>query len=300
MELALETRLREYLLGLSGPDSGTEVEIGILQGTIDVDQIRLIEDELIDDFVFGALSPRDQRAFLAHFLCSEDRKQRLALARQLVRCARSYRSPNPRPQPTKTHPRFWSQYFVWRWTAIAAMGCSVLLTVLLRNQRARTIHETEAVRIAQNEADRLRTAMAQTRSIPPQVANSIPATPQTNNQIVQLAAPVPSLELHPDLIRGIYALPVLRRSPTSELIWIRLQLPEPPKFPFREELIAGTGTRLWMQQFESPNGRSSPRSDLSIPASLLPPGDYLIRLEEASAQGAFEETATYAFRVAAN
>jgi len=282
MELALETKVREFLLGLSLDDFDTQVEDGILNGTIDAGQVRLIEDELIDEFLFGSLSPEEQKAFTTHFLCSEDRKQRLVLARQLIHYAKNHPSATPSTYLAKPRPRFWWQHLFWRWTAVTAMACSVLLAVLLGIQLARSIRETQAATDAQNEADRLRAALAQSRS------HSLES--------------VPSLELSPERVRGFDAVPgpVLHLSSRSEFVWIRLQLPAPPEGSFREELIGEAGKSLWKQELPAANKESSIRSDLAIPASLFSPGDYLIRLEEASPTGTFEETATYAFRVAAN
>src|ERR1700723_34749 len=88
MDSAFDTRVREFMLGLSEQDSGAQVEDGIVNGTIDADQLHLVEDELIDDYLLGTLSPQEEQAFTAHFLRTHDRKQKVALARGLMQHVR--------------------------------------------------------------------------------------------------------------------------------------------------------------------------------------------------------------------
>jgi len=48
------------------------------------EQVRAVEEELIEDYVKGALSPNERRLFERHYLASEQRRARIQTARQLL------------------------------------------------------------------------------------------------------------------------------------------------------------------------------------------------------------------------
>ena len=84
-----EKQHREFLLGMSDPDAEHVIEVGLLDGTLDVDNLRCVEDELIDDYVFGQLSGQEEAYFLRHFLCTKDRKDKVAFSRSIHKFASS-------------------------------------------------------------------------------------------------------------------------------------------------------------------------------------------------------------------
>src|ERR1700756_2766000 len=62
---------------MSDPESEKTIEESILDGSISTDDLWVIEEELIDDQVFGQLSPEHERAFHASFLTTQERKDKL-------------------------------------------------------------------------------------------------------------------------------------------------------------------------------------------------------------------------------
>lgn len=72
---------REYLLGRLpvAPETGDRLALEIA------------ESNLIDEYAMGSLTPSDRQAFEQHFLNNEDRRQRLAMAKGIVRISANRR-----------------------------------------------------------------------------------------------------------------------------------------------------------------------------------------------------------------
>jgi hypothetical protein len=279
MDSAFDTRVREFMLGLSEQDSGAQVEDGILNGTIDADQLHLVEDELIDDYLLGTLSPQEEQAFTAHFLRTHDRKQKVALARGLMQHVRLHTAA---AKDAFARPRSQPPQFFWRWTSVAGMVASVLLTILLGFQMVRSNRQAQVAREAQDHENGLRAELT--------LGQNQPATDS-----------LPNLVLTQGITRGVPSLPQLHLPPHSPFVWIRVPLPVFIQGTYSVELLTDAGTSLWMEEFQAASKHSPTISDFAIPTSLLLPGSrYRIRLEEASTAASFEELKTYAFQVAAN
>jgi hypothetical protein len=56
----------------------------VLADDAGVDVLLQAEDELIDDYVRDVLSDSDRELFESHFLCTEERRQRLETVRSFV------------------------------------------------------------------------------------------------------------------------------------------------------------------------------------------------------------------------
>jgi hypothetical protein len=235
-----------------------------------------------------------------HFLCTPDRRQRLDVARRLTECAMRNSSTVREPDPSPARPEWKLPHLFWRWTTVWAATFLIILAILLGLQVNRLRQETQAAQRAQNEADRLHAMLALKEN---QAATFGKSTSSASDSGMETSLPSPSLELSPDLSRGIQAVPVLRRVPHNQPMWIRIKLPFPSKSPYRDELIVSNGDSpktVWTEELKVASNHASSERDLGIPAFLLAPGDYLIVVEEASAGSNFEKVATYAFRVAPN
>src|SRR5262245_57994599 len=77
--------LNRYLLGIASEKERTEVEEQCFADDKGLDVLLRAEDELIDDYVRGALGPSDRQLFESHFLCTDQRRQRLEMVESLVK-----------------------------------------------------------------------------------------------------------------------------------------------------------------------------------------------------------------------
>lgn len=76
--------LVRYLLGEASTEDRTQVEEQYFSDDTGVEVLLKAEDELIDDYVRGALSASDRQAFESHFLCTKERKRRLEMVQSMV------------------------------------------------------------------------------------------------------------------------------------------------------------------------------------------------------------------------
>ena len=76
--------LSRYLLGEASDSERHSVEEQVFASDADLNVLLQAEDELIDDYVRGALSDSDRRLFESHFLCTEERKRRVEALKSFV------------------------------------------------------------------------------------------------------------------------------------------------------------------------------------------------------------------------
>lgn len=76
--------LIRYLLGVVSDAERRSVEEQFFASDVDLNVLLRAEDELIDDYVRGALSTSDRQLFESNFLCTNKRRQRLELVQSLV------------------------------------------------------------------------------------------------------------------------------------------------------------------------------------------------------------------------
>ena len=113
--------MRRYLLGLADPQSREELEQRLFSDDqVYWERLTIAEDELIDDHVAGVLSDAESAAFTATFLCSDERRAKLAFARAIRAYAREGR-------PASRGAWHWlrTPAAVPRW--VAAVAASLLL-----------------------------------------------------------------------------------------------------------------------------------------------------------------------------
>jgi len=143
-----------YLLGALPEAELERFEGRFLKDEALFEEVQEIEDELIDDYVSGALSVEQRRLFDKYFLRSPQRQQKLKFARSLTEHAVSWKEnfesaktgdamvSKPIDNAGKVFPfRSWAQPVpAWRqWVAIAAMVLMAVgaATLWLRNRELR-------------------------------------------------------------------------------------------------------------------------------------------------------------------
>lgn len=78
-----QRQLRQYLLGYLAEADAEQVELRLLSDAGYSEELDIVADELIDQYVSGALPESDQQPFNAHFLKSQARRDKLEFARAL-------------------------------------------------------------------------------------------------------------------------------------------------------------------------------------------------------------------------
>ena len=81
----VQERLRRYVLGQLAEDAREEIEKGLLANDELFEELLVVEDEIIDDYLAQKLSPNDRTAFERHFLVTPERHQQVNFARAFER-----------------------------------------------------------------------------------------------------------------------------------------------------------------------------------------------------------------------
>lgn len=90
--------IKLYLLGNLSEEIRERVEARLLTEKSFLDELLIVEEELIDDYVTSDLSDGDRLRFEQHFLCTPERQQKLRFALALTRYASTL------PEPVESHP----------------------------------------------------------------------------------------------------------------------------------------------------------------------------------------------------
>jgi len=97
--------MRSYLLGTLDSDLRAQLEERILSEPQTFEELLLIEQELIDQYVAGGLSNLEQRQFETHFLTTTERQKNLRFSRLLQRYVNEHPVLVPSEDPLRQSER---------------------------------------------------------------------------------------------------------------------------------------------------------------------------------------------------
>jgi hypothetical protein len=85
LEITTEERksIRQYLLGNVREAELTELEERLLSDDNFYEELLIVEDELIDQYLLGALSEPERNGFVSHFLITDERQEKLRFSKTL-------------------------------------------------------------------------------------------------------------------------------------------------------------------------------------------------------------------------
>src|SRR5262245_8207469 len=312
--------IKRYLLGDLAEEQCEQLEERLLTEDETFQELLLVEDELVNDYVAGELPDTDREKFISHFLCTPERRQKLEFASALRRYVSENRVAERPAKNNSTHqPLNWRQSFlthvpsrnpVVAGALAAAFGVmmvgglwSILEIGRLHDQIDRIRTEQSAAsrqagdsqrQLADQLAGGLRREQDQAAALKMEVdrlANAI------NTRRGVAGSGVVAVMLTPGLVRGEEG--TKRLSITSESSWVQLKLNLPPgeyeKYQASLQRIGGEET-LVGNNLPAPAGTSR-LVNLTIPAEIFVTADYALKLKGISAGGANEDAATYYFRV---
>lgn len=276
-----EKRVREYLLGILPEEEHERIETRFLTDSDFENFVDLVEDEIIDDYMNGALTEGDRKAVEEHFLRPAERQQKLAFARQLR--ARL----NSKPTPAAANPFLYSQPS--RLPRVSS-GTSAALVALLLVMTGSALYIMDLRRNLQVEAAKSRAEQAELereRARAARLEAQIKALPSSGQFM--------AVTLNAELRRGD---PLPEVAPRAETRWIEAHIPlEHEPAPYRITLCTDEGMEILSMRGLKPTTEKD-GSDLvfDIPAQLLPPGEYAVILN-AGHGGRTPMTQTYKFKV---
>jgi hypothetical protein len=275
----------------------------ILDGRVDPDRLLQIEEELIDDHLFGHLPPEDECTFKSEFLCSRERTRKVEFARSLLDYAiRS--APESKRGVAAGKLRGW---FALQWSLplAGALACALVATIWLGERDLSLSRELARATQANDEHERMIASMAEEQKrradqskAPYEPTMSGPAANPDSEQ----AAVQPVFHLSPGVSRGLTAIPVLHLSRQASTLSIVLELPFDPVGKFSVELLNSESEDvdkiIWREQFSGTKGIASQGSiTITLPAKLLSTGEYRLRVEADASGAVTGGRAIYLFRV---
>ena len=137
MNLNIDTEvLRSYLLGTLEAEPRAELEERILSDPAVYEELLLLEEELIDQYIAGGLSKAERQQFETHFLITAERQKKLRFGQLLKRYLNSQTIPAfsenvPVPHLNQTVPsrRFFSLLAL---VVVAVLGIGLLCWFAVR------------------------------------------------------------------------------------------------------------------------------------------------------------------------
>lgn len=324
VDLNNEKLIAQYLLGELPEEQQVEIEDRAFEDKDYLAAITAVENDLIDEYVRNELSETERRQFESRFLASAERRKRVAFATALAGVAveEPVEARRPVAAPAVASWRESLEAFVRGLNPVGrlALGAAMLLLVVggawlmietlrLRNQLNRMQAENQS---RQNERQALEQQVEMERRRNEELAARLnqekQQREQTDESLRQLSesaetpAPKPviaSLTLLPGISRGAGEKPRLVVPEDARLARLQIGIePEEPYKTFAVELRTIAGRQVWNRENLSVRDRRGARAvTLTLPATVLKPGEYELRLKGVAEGGRTEDVGFYYFNV---
>ena len=307
----LDNKIKNYLLGTLPEAEQESLEEQVLTDKNIFVHILVREDELIDDYLEGTLSKQEKRAFEKYFLAAPERQKKMSFARALSKSVaastaskkqsgfdwilQALRSLWPLPSPL---PR----YAFAAVLLVVGMGLSwVTLKLQMLEREADQLRgkQANAVQLEEDLRRQLDEEVLRTKTLKEELQQrQSRAAREEQRRSFQRPLSL-AFSLYPGLVRDLDGLKTVEIPGDIKLIELNLQIIEGEKYDsYRAILQAIDGDEVAIQNrltFKTRDGGEM--ATLAIPASLLLPGDYFIRLSGIRAPGSPENIGKYYFRV---
>jgi len=287
-------RLIDYLLGSLPEDEAECLDEQVITDDLVASRLRLLEDDLVDAYVSGALTGQTLRRFETFYLASPRRREKVAFARRLLAAVDGPRDAAAAvPPPTAAGRGVPARWF--RWSSAAAAALSLATSVLLVQdlRLSRGLREAERQTLAANQRA---SAMAG------QLADQQRATAAAKQALVDARAAEPVAAIALVLLqqtRGVTSLPIIAVESGSRTVPLELRIDSAPLASYEVALRdPATNGIVWRVARLMPRGmRNSPVVPVGIPAALLKPQHYALELFGMRSGGGSEFAGSYAFEV---
>jgi len=317
-----EKLIARYLLGELPEDQQVEIEDRAFSDKDYLASITAVENDLIDEYVRGELSATDRQRFETRFLASAERRKRVEFATALRTVVSE--SPIPEKKLVQNMPQ-------WSWrdslyafinglnpaARLALVAATILLivgaawlfaeTLRLRRQVNQLQAEKQSGQDFQQALDAERKRNEELNARLNQEKQQREQTDESLRQLTETPeatkpAPPPvfaSLTLLPGLSRGGGQKPNLDLSNDVRLVRLQIGIdPEEQYKSFAVELRTVAGRQVWNRENLAARTRRGTRAvGLTLPATVLKPGEYELRLRGLTDGGGTEDVGFYYFTV---
>jgi hypothetical protein len=284
--------MTRYLLGELSPQEHEQFEDRYLADPDLFEQLSAAEDEMVRSYLRGECSETENAALEKRIAASPDWRQKVEFERSLMEHVSSIPAPgiesaderSTSALASKARGSTWSLVPAFRLAAVAVWIFIIIAGVWLITTNLRLQHE-----LAQAQAEKL---------------DLEHRTAELQQQLALLAAN-PPLSMPPFVLTTHLVRDTSRQKPLmipSGISSVPIQLVlDKDTFPsYDAALETPEGNRLWQQK----DLKSQTAADgkhliaLDLPANLLPPGTYILKLNGTSPNRKPQEVAVYIFRMA--
>ncbi len=309
-----DRKMISYLLGDLSEEEEIEIEQRYFADDDYLDLLLAIEDELIDDYVRGALSEHERDQFEKYFLASPNRRQKVDIARAMMSFV-SESALASAPTAGGLEPLSWrSLPSILRRTnrafrlslatviVVVAVGLSWLIVdaVRLRNH----LQQIQAERtVLQDREQQLEQQAAEERARGDRLDEELRRESDQRSLLEQeVERPsfqaVVSFVLAPGLLRDINKPRTLTLPPDARLVRLKLDLESDQHKVYRAVLRTVEEQEIWTRSGLKPESTRSGRGVvIRLPAGLLSKRDYILTLSGLTAEGTLEDVGEYYFRI---
>ncbi len=272
-QFAEQQKTRDYLLGRMPEEQLAGFEERLLTDHESYEELLIVEDELVDEYLHDELPAADRVSFETHFMSAPDRQGKLRFARALKKLVRpvvasqtledsqagresELVSKAAEPKPKK---RSFFEFFPFQ-NPIVSYALAAALVI---------------------------------------VVSGVFWMGWRNWQGPSRSGPVFAIELSPQgITRDGGELQAFVVPPTSVAVRLQLDLAENKYSAYEVLLLDDDGRTLLTKKDLKPQS-SGGRQTLSVETETLPPGDYRVKLNGVNASGSTESVAGYSFRIKA-
>jgi hypothetical protein len=301
---AEEALMVRFLLGQLSPGECDAIEERFLREPRYFEEFLAFEEALIDDYVRGALSDDQRQRFERHWLISQERRERVEMATGLRnifrREIRGKRLAGGIPRVLAQRGRPVRLRLAFAATAVVAtLGALWLVRetarsrselAQLQEQRAGLQQEQEELR-RQLAGERARSSEleAQLRTETGQSANDgAPAVP----------GPIVAFSLSAPLTRSEGSQDRLQIPSAAGAVRLEVVVPTVNHTRYRGVVRTPEGSEFWIQDMlPGPAPPADARVQVTVPAAVLPDGDYILTVKGFKPDGNIEDITSRTFRI---
>ncbi|MGH9872440.1 MAG: anti-sigma factor family protein [Pyrinomonadaceae bacterium] len=269
LEYKEQASLRQYLLGSLPPGEIGALEERLLTDAAFYDELLMVEDELIDQYLSGEQSQAERESFESHFSQPPERQQKIRFARTLkqylkntsegqadVAAAEPSRDERVALDRRETRKRSFFPFLAANPILNYALAASLVLIIGV---------------VSWTVINRL--------------------NPGSHEPGQALA-----VVLTPGLTRDGGEIKKISIPPGTDTVQLQLELPKADYSTYRVEILTSERTSVFVAGGLQP-ATANKSINVSLPASLLRRDDYSVKLSGKHADGVYEDVASYVFRV---
>jgi hypothetical protein len=280
--------IRRYLLGYANSEEQEQIEEQLVTDSEYKEQVLIIENELIEDYLADELPDEERENFVRHFLSTPQQIRKLKIAEALDRyftVEAAAHSPPPSPEPEhkgSTNVLHGGLFGRRSPVAIYTLAAAVLLFVI--GAAWLLVHLRQGTGPVVLEQDRDRQFQRDLAAL-----NRPGQTPN---------ADALALTLSPISFRGGNDLSAVVIPQRSGIVQLSLVLPADEYKTYRVALQkSGDVQRFIIDDLPASTTQNGKAVILSLPARSLDRGDYVLELSGSNGDGRFEQAGGYTFRV---